>query len=91
MHGGSISAASPGEGKGASFTVMLPRLQDARSPASPDAPADAAPIRLDGVRILLVEDDTDTRKVMQLLLNDAGAAVVTAGSADEAMQALGSA
>jgi len=89
MHGGSISAASPGEGQGASFTVVLPRLHDARTAGSSDAPADTTPVRLDGVRILLVEDDVDTRNVMTLVLNDAGATVVTASSADEAMQALG--
>jgi signal transduction histidine kinase len=90
MHGGSISAASPGEGQGASFTVVLPRLHDARTAASTAAPAEpAAPVRLDGVRVLLVEDDVDTRNVMQLVLSDAGASVVTAASADEAMQTLG--
>jgi len=88
MHGGIITAASAGEGQGASFTVLLPRLHDARPAELPDAPAAAAPVRLDGVRILLVEDDVDTRSVMTLVLNDAGAVVVPAGSAEEAMEAL---
>jgi signal transduction histidine kinase len=88
MHGGSIVAASPGEGQGAAFTVMLPRLRDARMAARPEAPAEAASLRLDGVRVLLVEDDLDTRNVMTLVLTGAGATVMTASSAGEAMEAL---
>ena len=88
MHGGTITASSAGEGQGASFTVLLPRLSDARATTAPETPAAAAPVRLDGVCILLVEDDVDTRDVMILVLSEAGAKVVTAGSADDAMQAL---
>jgi CheY-like chemotaxis protein len=43
---------------------------------------------LDGVRILVVEDDPDTRSVMALLLADAGAVVVTAGTAEDGMRQL---
>jgi signal transduction histidine kinase/ActR/RegA family two-component response regulator len=89
MHGGHVAAHSAGEGKGATFTVTLPRLTEAR-PAQPAADGvDCDGPRLDGARILLVEDDVDTRNVMRLVLVSAGATVVAAGTAEEAMQQLG--
>jgi signal transduction histidine kinase/ActR/RegA family two-component response regulator len=88
MHGGGVTAASDGEGRGATFTVTLPLLDATR--AWPPVAADGvdATARLDGARILLVEDDPDTSAVMALVLTQAGASVATAPCAAEAMQRL---
>ena len=92
MHGGSIEAASKGEGEGSTFTVTFPiSLRDdeaaaaGRSSDDDTAPAEAT---LAGVRILVVDDEEDAREAMVVLLSQAGAAVQSAGSAGEAMDLL---
>ena len=86
-HGGQITAHSDGEGKGASFTIELP----ARTPTvaagrwpreQPEAAA--ADIRLDGVNVLVVDDDEDARDLVAQMLSEQGAAVSLAASAEEA-------
>jgi PAS domain S-box-containing protein len=91
LHGGQVRVASPGEGLGSTFTVSLPAgatppvEADGRPPgALPDV---AAPVRLDGVRVLIVEDEPDTRQFLQRLFEGHGAAVVTAATASEAHDA----
>ena len=91
-HGGSVHADSPGVGAGATFTVRLPVLSPAELARLErvrvaDTPA-AGPARLDGLKILLVEDDTDTRDVLGLILEIAGAKVEAAGSVRRALPAL---
>jgi signal transduction histidine kinase/DNA-binding response OmpR family regulator len=88
MHGGEIAASSEGEGRGATFTVTLPVLDESRADVATPAEAGAARLRLDGMRILLVEDDPDTREAMTLILSDAGAAVATSVTAEDAMRRL---
>ena len=91
LHGGTIRAQSDGDDRGASFFVRFPLAKEAtgRTPEPAPTPADdAPPVRLDGVRILLVEDDADTRECLLLGLRQHGAEVVAAGSADEAAAAL---
>jgi signal transduction histidine kinase len=89
-HQGTITAHSEGEGRGASFTVELPagpvpdmgtRVRGARTTA-PTMPPD---IRLDGVRVLIVDDDEDSRELIALVLAEQGAAVACATSAREAL------
>jgi CheY-like chemotaxis protein len=96
LHGGSIAAESAGVDLGSRFVVRLPRvaigLEPAESPAprsDPEArePAGSA-IDLRGVRILLVEDQWDSRELMAEILRLAGAEVTATGSAPEAMEAL---
>jgi len=89
-HGGSVHADSPGVGQGATFTVRLPLLsRQERVQLEPivvtEAPA-AGPARLDGIKVLLVEDDADARNVLRLLLEIAGAKVEAAGSVRRALQ-----
>jgi signal transduction histidine kinase/CheY-like chemotaxis protein len=89
-HGGSVHADSPGVGQGATFTVRLPLLSpQERAQLEPivvsEAPA-AGPARLDGVEVLLVEDDADARNVLRLLLEIAGAKVEAVGSVRRALQ-----
>lgn len=91
LHGGSIRAESEGEGRGATFIVLLPSgpLPSAVGAANEfggRAEADALPSDvLDGVRVLVVEDESDTRDFLRRFLSAYGASVVAAASAGEAM------
>jgi len=97
LHGGTVSAASEGEGKGAIFTVSLPITPlyqiDASGgrvhPAARDLlPPDDGTDRLDGMNILVVDDEPDTRELLKQGLEYCGAKVRVAGSASEAVDAL---
>jgi signal transduction histidine kinase len=83
MHGGTVSAASPGRTHGSTFTVRLPRAQRAIVLTGPSTKP--TPVRLEGVRVLVVEDDADARSALRVVLELAGAETRVAGSADEAM------
>ncbi len=91
LHGGTIRAESAGEQQGALFTIDLPALAAERGTAERDeqhsrTPMDAEP--LSGVRVLIVEDELDSRERMTVLLTRLGADVVPAGSADDAVRLL---
>jgi signal transduction histidine kinase/DNA-binding response OmpR family regulator len=88
-HGGTIRAASEGVGRGAAFTMELPaRAVPGLGPPSSDGfrEADASVVRLDAMRVLVVDDEEDSRILVRELLAARGARVVVAGSADEAMR-----
>jgi CheY-like chemotaxis protein len=84
LHGGTVTAESPGLSRGATFTVMLPRTASAPATA-PRRPAvgEHFAISLPGACVLVVDDDTDTREVVREILQYAGAKVITSGSARE--------
>jgi signal transduction histidine kinase len=89
-HRGTIRAASEGEGKGATFTVEIP-VRALPAPWPFERPtgrraAMLAAMRLDGVHLLVVDDDEDARDLLAQILGDRGAAVSTAGSAAEALR-----
>jgi PAS domain S-box-containing protein len=97
MHGGTVHADSDGEGKGATFTVMLPitpvyQVDSSGGRVHPGArelmPSDDITDRLDGLRILVVDDEADTRELLRQGLEYCGAKVKVAGSAAEAIEAL---
>ncbi|GAB4151013.1 MAG: hypothetical protein Fur0046_30260 [Cyanobacteria bacterium J069] len=92
LHGGTIAVESEGEGQGATFTAQFPLLRSAEQPSPEQNGGEAAEglaaRRLSRVRVLLVDDDTDTRNLIAYTLEQAGAQVVTAMSAMQAMQAL---
>jgi hypothetical protein len=83
MHGGSVSAESPGLGKGAVFTLRIP-LSHNKVAIAPDA-GKSAGVDFAGLVALVVEDDADARALTRRILMDAGAAVVEASSAEEAL------
>ena len=82
MHGGTVRAESPGEGRGTTLTVRLPAsAQGGAVAAVPPRHNDKA--RLTGASILVVDDDPDARDVLRAILEDAGARVTTSASARE--------
>ncbi|RYD80274.1 MAG: hybrid sensor histidine kinase/response regulator, partial [Verrucomicrobiaceae bacterium] len=86
MHGGQLTAASDGAGKGSTFTVTLPLAEiSAARTAMPSPPSAKPPFR--GCRLLLVEDNPDIQKVLTRLLERSGHAVKTASSVHEALEA----
>jgi len=91
MHGGSVTAASAGKGMGATFTLRLP-LHRAAAPDETtlrDAALRSAALpRLGGVRVLIVEDEIDNRKVLSTALRHCGAEVECTGSAAGAFEVL---
>ena len=91
-HGGTVSAQSEGRGRGATFIVRLP----AAAPGGDLAvPVPTAPVGrswplagLARLRVLVVDDDPDSREVVREVLEQAGATVVVAGSTHEALRAI---
>ena len=86
VHGGSVSAESEGRDRGATFTVTLP-VRSQRTPTA-DLALNAELIvgePLRGVSIVAVDDDPDTRELLQSIMTTAGANVRSASSVDEAL------
>jgi len=93
LHGGQITVESGGEGRGAKFTVTLPRAGAPGSIATPGALTQADSLvavrpELQGVRLLLVEDDLDSREVVSAILEDTGVQVTAAENAEQALELL---
>ena len=102
-HGGTVEATSPGEGRGSTFTVRLPigAVLTAAGEAEVEAesgeggfvgsasvPVRPPPVRLDGVHVLVVDDDADARRALLMLLERVGADVVTADGVPAALAAV---
>jgi signal transduction histidine kinase/CheY-like chemotaxis protein len=96
LHGGSILAESPGVGLGSTFTARFPRspvkaaslVPRVYSQADRSLGLEEGP-DLAGIRVLVVEDDDDTRGLVEKVLETRGATVKTVSSADEALDILG--
>lgn len=96
LHGGTVLAQSSGEGKGATFIVKLPlaiaEVAEGPSPrVHPTAPVMepvSSGLRLDGLRVLVVDDDPDALELATAILAAAGGVVRTCGSAGEALLAV---
>jgi CheY-like chemotaxis protein len=86
MHGGSVTAESPGLGQGSTFTVRLPVLEE-RAGAAPETPAEDGP-RAAGARrrILVVDDNRDSAASMAMMLQLTGNEVRTAHDGIEAVE-----
>lgn len=80
-HGGEVGVASEGVGRGTTFTVVLP----CKVSRAPRGRAEGRPVELQGLRILVVEDDEDALGMFGRLLGSAGAIVTTAASSQQAL------
>jgi CheY-like chemotaxis protein/anti-sigma regulatory factor (Ser/Thr protein kinase) len=96
QHGGTVHAESGGTGQGSMFTVELPLAASAAPAAGTEPPAVAttAPdtvtrTALQGLQVLVVDDDPDSNEVVSTLLSGCGAEVRTATSAPQALEVLG--
>jgi two-component system CheB/CheR fusion protein len=90
LHGGGLLAESPGVGKGATFTLWLPRLTDSQAvdfsvPSLTPLPDVVDRTLLRGRRILLVEDSADTRDALKRIFQRRACQVTTAASGEEAL------
>lgn len=93
LHGGTVAADSRGTAQGSTFTIRLPLLPlRQRTPVDvhPAAgePSEAQGPSLEGIRVLLVDDEPDAREALSLILGERGARVQTAASAREALSIL---
>ena len=89
LQGGSITAASEGEGKGATFTMRLPLRAGAIAGSFVDrehAERVSAMPSLTGVHALIVEDDVDNRDVIAAVMERCGATVECSGTATDALR-----
>ncbi|HKE56221.1 MAG TPA: ATP-binding protein [Pyrinomonadaceae bacterium] len=97
LHGGTVKAESPGEGRGATFTVRLPMMRVIGSLQEVDEVPrkqivnevvfrQSAP--LNKLRLLIVDDEPDSLDLLSTVLRDCGAEVFTAASAAEGLKAL---
>jgi len=93
LHGGSVAAASPGPDQGSTFTIVLPvvpiyQVDQAGARVHPTAqnllPSAEYTARLDALKILIVDDEPDTRELLKTSLSECGAYVTVAGSVREA-------
>ena len=94
MHGGTIKADSSGKGKGSTFIIKLPARSGNRTTTEmkgveiKKALGASANPSLDGLRVLVVDDEADARDLLVIRLQQYGAEVIAAASVDAAMDAL---
>jgi signal transduction histidine kinase/CheY-like chemotaxis protein len=89
LHGGTVEAASAGEGRGAMFTMTLPAAGAPAGSHLDQPPNDLIRSeRLDGIRVLVVDDQADERELLYTILSGRGADVETAESTDAAVAAI---
>ncbi|MEH2124652.1 hybrid sensor histidine kinase/response regulator [Nostoc sp.] len=93
LHKGTIFAQSLGSGQGATFTVRLPLLQDNRGgrtsrEATRETSSSVPSTPLAGLRVLVVDDETDTRNFLSFMFEEYGAFATAVGSVDEALVVL---
>jgi signal transduction histidine kinase/ActR/RegA family two-component response regulator len=100
LHGGTVTASSPGLDQGSTFTIKLPLAilhprpkEDRVHPTAPLRPTQPAlvkhePQSLSGIRVLIIEDEPDARDLIRRVLERAGATVECAGSADEGLDSI---
>jgi PAS domain S-box-containing protein len=102
LHGGTIRAESPGEGQGATFVLKLPVMilhnmerfpevttEQRRQPQQGgDHPRPAEMARLDGIHVLIVDDEREARELLTTILTQSGAVTTTASSVADALNKL---
>ncbi|HCF27502.1 MAG TPA: diguanylate cyclase [Cyanobacteria bacterium UBA11049] len=88
LHGGTVKAESPGVGQGATFTVKIPLLErtgGSKEVEEAGGEFDRESPNLAGVRVLVVDDDIDSRDLIAFILEEYGATVRAVASASEAL------
>jgi PAS domain S-box-containing protein len=100
LHGGAIRAESPGEGRGTTFVLRLPVMivhntgqfshATAERPGDPDVdyPQPTELARLDGIHVLVVDDERDARELLTAILTQSGAVVTAAAGVADALNKL---
>ena len=96
LHGGTLEAKSPGEGRGSTFSLRMPlsivdtvaETTEGAHPAHALAEEPSALPSLDGVSVLVVDDEQDARELIQHVLEDRGAVVAVAESGEAALRVL---
>ena len=91
LHGGTVSAHSDGVNKGATFSATFPLLVDRGEPIAVAHSADTIPLdmrALDGLRVLLVDDEPEARQIISTVITRTGAEVEACNSASEALAKL---
>ena len=88
MHGGTVTAESPGAGLGATFSVHLPAPPTAGAPAVNPSATQPVTATLEGVSVLIVEDDADARDIAARTIADAGGEAFVVATAMDALAAL---
>jgi PAS domain S-box-containing protein len=95
LHGGAVRAKSPGEGQGSTFVVHLPitvvheaRPEKTRPKDEPAGEFDCSERPLEGIRVLVVDDEPDARQLVRRVLAECGADVALAESAARAVELL---
>jgi PAS domain S-box-containing protein len=85
LHGGAVSASSPGSGRGATFTVRLPVISEPIGVAERTSSKVPTRAPLDGIKVLVVEDDADAAEMIATVLRQHRAGVITVSSAEAAL------
>lgn len=95
LHGGTVHVQSPGEGEGSSFTVLLPLVNAGRrsadshiSVALQQGVSEDQSLQLEGLRLLIVDDEPDARDLLFSMLKSSGADVITAESSIKGLKVL---
>ncbi|MFB2839303.1 ATP-binding protein [Floridanema evergladense] len=83
-HGGTITADSPGEGKGATFTVRLPLLNVEPESIQIEEECDRE-VNFSGLRVLIVDDEPDASELLTVMLTQYGAEVMSVSSAAQVL------
>jgi len=96
LHGGTVSVKSPGEGLGTTFSVQLPLMSvltevsnqsPIHSTVEDEVPMDNLPA-LEGLQVLVVDDEADARELLRTMLGQYGAQVTTVATAREVLEVL---
>jgi PAS domain S-box-containing protein len=88
LHGGTVEANSPGEGQGATFTVRIPIMVTSGLNSEHLLSRDPLDFDLNGLQVLFVDDDRDSRELVAFLLQQHGAEVTEVESAKDALDKL---
>lgn len=88
VHGGTVTASSPGMGRGAAFIVRLPLMPEPIGVPEPASSGIPHEVPLDGIKVLVVEDDADAADLLATVLRQRRAEVIMVNSAEAALNVL---